>query len=94
MDVILASVEWQHAISYIDETIIFSKTPEQHLQHIEEVLRLLKKVAQKTTQANESLQYPPTLSTLRSVLGLCEVHCELVTNLARPAFSSNKKLKK
>lgn len=31
MDVILASVEWQHAIVYIDNIIIFLKSPGKHL---------------------------------------------------------------
>lgn len=43
MDVILASVEWQFAIVYIDDIIILSRLPEQHLEHTEEVLRLMKK---------------------------------------------------
>lgn len=36
MDVILASVKWQHAIINIDETIISSKMDEEHLKHIDE----------------------------------------------------------
>lgn len=40
MDVILASVEWQHAITYNDDISIFSKTLQQHLRLVKEVLRL------------------------------------------------------
>lgn len=40
--VILASVEWQRAIVYINDVIIFSKSPEQHLLHIDELILLLR----------------------------------------------------
>lgn len=41
MDVILVSVKLQCAIDYIDIVIIYSKSPEEHVNHIKEVLRLL-----------------------------------------------------
>lgn len=43
IDVVLASVKWRHALVCIDEVIIFTKTSEEHLKHIDEVLRSLKK---------------------------------------------------
>lgn len=43
MDVILASVKWQHSLEYIDDIIILSETSECHLKNINEVLRLLVK---------------------------------------------------
>lgn len=42
MNVILASVERQCAIVYINDVIIFFKSLGEHVTHIEEVLRLLK----------------------------------------------------
>lgn len=36
-ETMLSLVNWQHAITYVDEIIIFSKTPEQYLRHIEEM---------------------------------------------------------
>lgn len=41
MDVILASVKWRFALVYLDAIFIFSKTPEKHIDHVEEVLTLL-----------------------------------------------------
>lgn len=35
MDEILASIKWQCPIVYIDEAIIFSKSPQEHVTHIE-----------------------------------------------------------
>lgn len=43
MDIIPASVKWQHALVYLDDIHILSKTLEVHLKHIDEVLRLLMK---------------------------------------------------
>lgn len=42
IDVILASVKWQHAIVYIDDTTVFSNTKKERLMHINEVLLLLR----------------------------------------------------
>lgn len=38
----MASVKWYQAIVYIDDTIILLQTTKQELNHIEEVLRLLR----------------------------------------------------
>lgn len=38
VDDILASVKWQCAKVCIDDVIIFSKPPKEHVKHIEEVL--------------------------------------------------------
>lgn len=41
MDMILAGVKWQTCLIYLDDVIVFSKTAEQHLDHLAEVLDLL-----------------------------------------------------
>lgn len=41
MDVVLASIKLQCAITYTKNVIIFSKSLDEHVTHIEEVLRLL-----------------------------------------------------
>lgn len=103
----------------IANIIIFSKTPEDHLKHIDEVLHLLRdsrvtkklqkchffnrnidyfghliapgkwQVTQKTTKAVEALQYPTSISELRSFLGLCNVYKRFVpTSLTWQRLSS------
>ena len=42
MDIILARVKWQTCIVYLDDVIVFSRTPEENVGHVEEVLKLLK----------------------------------------------------
>lgn len=38
MDLVLGSLKWQSVMCYVDDLIIFSRTIEEHIQHIEEVL--------------------------------------------------------
>lgn len=38
MDAIMATVKWHHILVYIDNIIIFSESPGEHLRHIEEIL--------------------------------------------------------
>lgn len=41
MDVGLSTVKWQHALVNIDDIIVFWKTLEEQLRHIEELHKLL-----------------------------------------------------
>lgn len=41
MDAILVLVKWQRGIVYVDDNIDFLESPEQHLLHVEKLLRLL-----------------------------------------------------
>lgn len=41
---ILAPVKWQHALMYKDDVFMFSKRPEEHLNHVESAMQLINKV--------------------------------------------------
>lgn len=41
MVIILAPLKRRYALVYIDDTITFLKTPEKHLKHVEELLKIL-----------------------------------------------------
>ena len=43
LDIILSGVRWQKCLIYLDDVIVFSKNAETHLQHVDEVLRLLRR---------------------------------------------------
>eukprot|EP00170_Pyropia_yezoensis_P001953 contig_8359_g1957 len=40
---ILSGVKWKTCLVYLDDIIVFSETPEDHLVHLEEILQLLTK---------------------------------------------------
>jgi hypothetical protein len=42
LDMILARVKWSTALIYLDDVIIYSRSTEDHIQHVEEILSLLK----------------------------------------------------
>lgn len=41
MDVLLTGISWQYCLVYLDDILIYSETFEDHIKHIEEVLRRL-----------------------------------------------------
>jgi len=43
MDMILVVVKWQICLVYLDDVIVLSRSPEKHLQHLDEVLQRLGK---------------------------------------------------
>ena len=42
LDILLAGYRWKSCLVYLDDIIIFSKSREEHIQHVEEVLRVLR----------------------------------------------------
>jgi len=42
LDIILSGVKWQSCMVYLDDVIVYSKTPEAHVQRLDEVLGLLR----------------------------------------------------
>ena len=42
LDIILSGVKWQSFLVYLDDVIIYFKTQEEHVQHLDDVLGLLR----------------------------------------------------
>jgi len=42
LDIILSGVKWQSCLIYLDDVIVYSKTDEEHIGHVDHVLRLLR----------------------------------------------------
>jgi transposase InsO family protein len=41
MDILLTGISWQYCLVYLDDILIYSETFEEHIQHIDEVLKRL-----------------------------------------------------
>lgn len=41
MDMIFTSVEWQLTLIYLNDIVVFSKTPQEHINHIRKIILLL-----------------------------------------------------
>jgi RNase H-like domain found in reverse transcriptase/Reverse transcriptase (RNA-dependent DNA polymerase) len=62
MDIILAGVRWNCALVYMDDVIIYSRTFEEHMGHLDQVLGLLRKAnvtlkLRKCTFAAREVEY-------------------------------------
>ena len=42
LDIILSAVRWQSCLIYLDDVMVLSRTTEEHLRHVEEILTLLR----------------------------------------------------
>ena len=42
LDIILSGVKWQSCLIFLDDVIVYSKTVEEHVGHVDRVLRLLR----------------------------------------------------
>lgn len=42
MDIILCSAKWQFALVYLDDVVIFSKSPDDHIDNVRQFLAVLK----------------------------------------------------
>jgi len=72
-NMILAYVKWQRCLEYLDDVISLSSFPEEHLQHLEEVLTLLWK-AGVTLKASKCLFFQEKVEYLGYVIRLGRVH--------------------
>jgi len=73
MDMILAGVKWQICLVYLDDVIVFSLSPEEHLQHLDEVLTRLEK-AGVTLKAAKCHFFPEEVEYLGLVIRPGRVH--------------------
>jgi len=73
MDMILAGVKWQICLAYLYDVIVFSRCPEEHLQHLDEVLTRLG-YAGVTLKAAKSHFFQEEVEYLGHVIRLGRVH--------------------
>ena len=47
MSEILRGINWIHALVYVDDIVVFSRSPEEHQQHLQDVVDRLKEAGLK-----------------------------------------------
>ena len=52
VDIILFRVQWQHALIYLDDVIVYSTTVEAHFEHVRDALTLLQTAGVSPKQRN------------------------------------------
>lgn len=67
MDVILASVRWQFALGYLEDIAVFSKSPQDHIEQMRSVLKLLYK-AGGTLSLKKCRLFAENINYLRHVI--------------------------
>jgi len=70
---ILAGVKWKVCLVYLDDVIVFSRSPKEHLQHLDEMLTRLGK-ARITLKAAKGHFFPEEVEYLGIVIRLGRVH--------------------
>ena len=44
LDILLAGLRWKTCLVYLDDVVVFSKTFEEHVKHVQDVLNILQRV--------------------------------------------------
>lgn len=67
MVIILSTVKWQIALVYLDDIVVFSRTPEKHIYHVQHVLTLLNN-ARATLKLKKCKFFTDTIDYLGHVI--------------------------
>lgn len=73
VETILPSVKWRYALVYSDDVVIFSRSPEKHLQHVEFVLQLMQK-AGMTSKIKKCVFFSDAIDYREHVVTLGRLH--------------------
>ena len=89
LDLVLAGVKWKHALVYIDDIIIYSKTFDQHLLDIKDIMTRLEAAGlrAKLSKCNFAAKQVSYLghSVTELGIGLDPRHIEKIKKFPRPA---------
>ena len=90
LDIILSGVRWKSCLIYLDDVIVFSRTTEDHLRHVDEILTLLRN-AGVTLKLNKCAFFQPRVEYLGHVItpGKLSVATENTKSFTHATFPKN-----
>ena len=90
LDILLAGVKWQFCLVYLDDVIIFSKTEEEHINHVDSVLKILRQ-AGVTLKLKNSEFFKKSVSYLGHTIrpGRLEIMSSRTEALREAKFPTN-----
>ena len=90
LDIILSKVRWQSCLIYFDEFLVFSRSIDEHLRHVDEILTLLRR-AGITLKLTKCSFFQPKVGYLVHVItpGKLSVATENTKSFARAHFPRN-----
>ena len=69
LDIILSGVRWQSCLIYLDDVILFSRSTDEHSNHVDKILTLLQR-AGITLKLTKCSFFPPKVDSLGDVIPL------------------------
>ena len=90
LDIILSGFRWQSCLIYLDDVIVFSRSPDEHLRHFDEILTLLRR-AGITLKLTKCSFFQPKVDYLGHVStpGKLSVATESTKSFAHAQFPRN-----
>ena len=90
LDIILSGVRWQSCLIYLDGVIVFSRSTDEHLRHVEEMLTLLRR-AGITLKLTKCSFFQPKVDYLGHLItpGKLSVATENTKSFAHAQFPRN-----
>ena len=90
LDIVLSGVRWQSCLIYLDDVIVFSRSTDEHLRHVDEILTLLRR-AGITLKLTKCSFFQPKVDYLGHVItpGKLSVATENTKSFAHAQFPRN-----
>ena len=90
LDIVLSGVRWHSYLIYLDDVIVFSRSTDEHLRHVDEILTLLRR-AGITLELTKCSFFQPKVDYLGHVItpGKLSVSMENTKSFAHAQFSRN-----
>ncbi|CAF1258467.1 unnamed protein product [Didymodactylos carnosus] len=98
MEIVLCGLQWSTCLAYIDDILVYSKTFDEHLEHLDEIFGRIIEANLKLTpdkiKTVEEFPVPQNVDELNSFVSLVSYYRRFVKNFASIAYPLNRLRKK